>query len=402
MNYNFAASGCAGNMNRNGESAVIKKDRPQVISIKDLKEGMKFDAPVYFENDNLFVEKGIHVRARDIRKLGQMGITTVFTLGNLIRENPSPAKEHTTLHLFYIQAKEIQCLKEYTGFLQESRALFSLLNKRAALEKKRIDDLVNGIFRRTKENPQEMIQIIHGIDNCLDDLAVNALHTAIISIVMGIRKKLLSHDIITLATAGLLHDIGMLRIPEDIRGKKGKLSDKEINAIRTHSSLSHDMIRDLNYSLEIAGIVLAHHERWDGQGYPKRLSKTGIPQEAQIISVAAAYAALINAKPYRNHFLGYDAVKTILHGVSHQFKAETVRLFLKSIGIYPLGSVVVLNNFSIGRVVETHEDSVLRPRVEIFRDKYGEHIIPPHVIDLVEQSDLYIMKAIDPRGLVGP
>jgi HD-GYP domain-containing protein (c-di-GMP phosphodiesterase class II) len=277
--------------------------------------------------------------------------------------------------------------------------LFRLLSKKETVPKKSLDDTINTIYRWTKSYPKEMIQVIHGIGNPEADPAAAALHTSIVSIVMGSQKKILGHELLALATAAFFHDIGMLFIPREIREKKGKLDAREMEVMKTHSAMAYTMLREMGYPIGIANAVLDHHERWDGRGYPRRVPGPRIHEQAQIISVADAYTALINKKPYRNHYLGYDAVKQILHGVGNQFSPETVKLLLRSIGVHPLGTVVLLNNYSLGRVIGTREESTLRPKVEIIRDKYGEKITPPHEVDLVVRKDLYIVKAVDPAML---
>jgi HD-GYP domain-containing protein (c-di-GMP phosphodiesterase class II) len=386
-------------MNNTNQINATNKESLLEISLSDLKEGMRFSAPVLFEGENLLVDAGIPVRARDLEKLVRLGIKTVSTEGRLLPPEREAAKSHNTLHLFYIKDAEARCLKLYTELLNQSRILFSLLKKKEPLDKKNLDDTINAIYRCARDNPKEMIQIIHGVDNSASDPATSALHCTIVAVVMGARKKTLGHELLALATTAFLHDVGMLFIPRDIREKKGRLEPRELSVIRTHSALSYTMLREFGYPVDVANAVLDHHERWDGKGYPRKVPGPKIHEQALIVAVADAYTALINNKPYRGHYLGYDAVKKILHAVGQQFNAETVKLLLQGIGIYPLGTVVLLSNYSVARVIETGEDSALRPKVEIIRDKYGEKIAPPHDIDLAVRKDLYIVKAVDPNAL---
>jgi HD-GYP domain-containing protein (c-di-GMP phosphodiesterase class II) len=386
-------------MNAANQVQAVKKEPLLEISLSDLKEGMKFSAPVLFEGENLLVEAGIPIRARDLEKLVRLGIKTVATEGWLLPPERESARNHTTLHLFYIKDEEARCLKLYTDLLNQARILFSLLKKKEPIDKKNLDDTISDIYRAAKEHPKEMIQIVHGVDNSTSDPATSALHCAIVAVVMACQRKSLSHETLALTASAFLRDIGMLFIPRDIREKKGGLEPRELAVIRTHSALSYTMLRELGYPIDIANAVLDHHERWDGKGYPRKVPGARIHEQALVVAVADAYTALINRKPYREHFLGYDAVKKILHGVGQQYSAETVKLLLQGIGIYPLGTVVLLSNYSVARVIETGEDSALRPKVEIIRDKYGEKITPPNDIDLAVRKDLYIVKAIDPVTL---
>ena len=378
---------------------AINKESIFEMSLSDLKEGMRFSAPVVFEGDKLLVDAGIPIRSRDLERLLRLGISTVSTEGRLLPEEQETAQNRTTLHLFYIKDEEARCLKIYADLLSQSKILFSLLKKKEPLDKRNLDDTINEIYRCAKDNPREMIQIIHGVDNSASDPATSALHCAIVAVVMGLRKKTLGHELLALATTAFLHDIGMLFIPREIREKNGALEPRELAVVKTHPALSYTLLRELGYPVGIANAVLDHHERWDGKGYPRKVPGPKIHEQALVTAVADAYIALINNKPYRAHYLGYDAVKKILHGTGQQFNPDVVRLLLGGIGIYPLGTVVLLSNYSVARIMETGEESALRPKVEIIRDKYGEEIAPPHEIDLAVRKDLYIMKAVDPNEL---
>jgi HD-GYP domain-containing protein (c-di-GMP phosphodiesterase class II) len=378
---------------------AANKDSILEISLSDLKEGMRFSAPVVFEGGSLLADSGIPIRARDLEKLRKLGIAVVSTEGRLLPEDRPPAGNRTTLHVFYIKDEEARCLKVYTDLLSQSRILFSLLRKKEPIDKRNLDDTINAVYRAAREKPKEMIQIIHGVDNSASDPATSALHCALLAVAMGMKKKSLGHELLALAATAFLHDVGMLFIPREIREKQGRLEPQELAVVKTHPALSYTILRELGYPVDVANAVLDHHERWNGRGYPRKVPGPRIHERALVTAVADAYTALINDKPYRDHYLGYDAVRKILHGTGLQFHPDVVKLLLAAIGIYPLGTVVLLSNYALARVIETGEDSALRPKVEVIRDKYGEPVAPPHEIDLAARKDLYIVKAVDTNDL---
>ncbi|HEQ72167.1 MAG TPA: HD domain-containing protein [Spirochaetia bacterium] len=388
-------------MTKTRTNTIMEKGAILRIDLTSLEEGMRFDAPVFFEGANLFLAPGLPVRIRDIRKLKALGVTTVYTCGNLVHEKPPQERltRHTLLSLLSLQQRETLCLKEYVALLERSRRLFLLFDRKGPVEKKEVDNIVHRIYHLTKDYPKEMVKLIHGIDASTREAAGNALHTTIISVVMGLQKRMLSHEVLSLAAAAFLHDVGMLEIPPLVRDKKEKLSDRERDLIETHPARSAALIRQLGFPLRTAQIVLAHHERWDGKGYPRGVTGDHIPELAHMIAVADAYAALINERPYRRHLLGHDALKTVLRGIGGQFNPETVKLLLQSIGVYPLGSLVLLSNQTIGRVVETREETALRPTVEIIVDRHGQRLSPPATINLGEDRELYIVKTVNPQDL---
>jgi HD-GYP domain-containing protein (c-di-GMP phosphodiesterase class II) len=196
----------------------------------------------------------------------------------------------------------------------------------------------------------------------------------------------------------------MVKVPKAILKKKEKLSPEEMNLIRTHPIHSYRLItKDLKYPEEIGVIALQHHERWDGQGYPRKLRGEDINLAARILAVADAYISMINNRPHRNSMIGYSAMKNLLNDNGRHFDPKILKVFLESMGIYPIGSIVQLNNSAIGRVVQTHSEAPLRPAVELIIDEYGNRLGEREGIDLLTKKALFIVKAVDPKTLApGP
>jgi len=223
----------------------------------------------------------------------------------------------------------------------------------------------------------------------------------IISAVIGTTMRLASHRLLQLATGGLLHDIGMLKVEREILEKQGRLSSDEMNRMRAHAVMGYQIIsKDMKYPEEIALVALQHHEHWDGRGYPRSLKGEDITLFARIVGVADAYEAMVSERPYRNSIIGYNAMKTVLSDNGKHFDPQVLKAFLESMGIFPIGSVVQLNNSSIGRVSENHTDAPLRPKIELLIDEFGNQIEGSEIVDLLNKKSLFIVKAIDPK-LIG-
>lgn len=119
--------------------------------------------------------------------------------------------------------------------------------------------------------------------------------------------------------------------------------------------------------------------------------------------MADAFEAMVSVKPYRNSMIGYAAMKTLLSDNSRRFDPEILKAFIKSMGIYPLGSTVLLNNAAIARVVETHPDAPLRPKLRLLVDEFGNRAEGERgeVVDLLLEKTLFIARALDPKELAG-
>lgn len=149
---------------------------------------------------------------------------------------------------------------------------------------------------------------------------------------MAIRLRLDSTLIQKLKVAGLMHDIGKIGIPDAILDKPGKLDDNEFILIQKHAESGYKILSAANEFSEIANYILAHHERWDGKGYPKGLKETEIPIYARIISIADAYDAMTSDRAYRKG-LSVDAAMSELQKHSgRQFDPYLVKIFTEMLG----------------------------------------------------------------------
>lgn len=136
-------------------------------------------------------------------------------------------------------------------------------------------------------------------------------------------------EIDNIRQASILHDLGKVGISDKILHKKGKLTNKEFSAIKRHPQIAADILRPVQFLHDIIPLILYHHERWDGKGYPSGLIGPEIPIGARIISVADVYQALTSKRPYRKAFSETETIKMIKQGYGTQFDPEVVDTFLK-------------------------------------------------------------------------
>jgi HD-GYP domain-containing protein (c-di-GMP phosphodiesterase class II) len=128
--------------------------------------------------------------------------------------------------------------------------------------------------------------------------------------------------------AAVLHDLGKVGISDKILHKKSKLTEKEFAQIKKHPQIAADIIRPIQFMHDIVPLVLYHHERWDGKGYPAGLKGEDIPIGARIIAIADVYQALTSNRPYRKAFPKRKALQIIKEGAGTQFDPRIVATFL--------------------------------------------------------------------------
>lgn len=134
-----------------------------------------------------------------------------------------------------------------------------------------------------------------------------------------------------LKVVGLLHDIGKIAIDDSILNKPGKLTVQERNEINRHPDIGYRILCSTSEMLELAECILAHHERWDGTGYPRGLKGETIPTKARILGLADAYDAMTSERPYRKPFNDDEAITEIRKNAGKQFDPELARLFIEKV-----------------------------------------------------------------------
>ncbi|MGL5635119.1 MAG: HD-GYP domain-containing protein [Sarcina sp.] len=221
----------------------------------------------------------------------------------------------------------------------------------------------------------------------------HCVNVATFSVVIGIGLSLPKQKLIELCIGGLLHDIGKVFIGDSIIQKPGKLTDEEFKIIQTHPQLGYDYIK--NMSLLTTGskmVVLQHHEKVDGTGYPNSLVNKDINFLAKIVAIADVYDALTSNRPYKDAMPPNDAFEFILSKADTMFDFQLTKVFSRIIIPYPEGSLVRLSNGDLAIVKKTHPLYPLRPLIKIIESSDETKINTS--IDLSQALSL-VLKSIE-------
>lgn len=294
--------------------------------------------------------------------------------------------------------KSIGLVKEVIDSINQQKAL----NIRKA--KRLMQNAVNAIMR--DDSTLLGLANIKNYDEYTFNHSVNvAIYAIALGQRIGIPKKHLSH----LGMAGLFHDLGKTRIPKEILNKTGKLSPEEWSTMRSHPLVGTELIMRMKEWGELSTRMIEgafeHHLRYDLTGYPKLTRKRRITLFGRIITIADFYDALVRPRVYnRFPYVSEKILGIMLERSGKDFDPAVVKVFINMIGIFPLGTLILLNTNEMGLVTQIQEDSELidRPKVCLLYYSDGEYR-KGKVVDLKEMDEATrdfkrtIVKTLDPN-----
>ena len=231
-------------------------------------------------------------------------------------------------------------------------------------------------------------------------LVTNLINVGILATKVGIGLGYFGTELRRLALAGLLHDIGIFAVPQELLTKTGRLSAEERRLIEQHPRMGADVITRLGTDHAwLADVVLQAHERGRGQGYPHRLKGREINELAQIIGLVDIFDALVSPRPYRRRLLPHEAVRELLTTERTAFPREIMKALVEQLSVYPLGTRVRLSSGEEGVVVRITARYPSRPVLRVMDAENASTSEPPRLIDLSLLPHVSVVDTVEPPAL---
>ena len=258
-----------------------------------------------------------------------------------------------------------------------------------ALDAKKAKETVSGCVDSILRNPDALMWL-GKINNVDGGTAEHCLNVCILVIAFGRYLGLEEVELEQLGLCGLLHDIGKMKIPPRILSKKEELTEKETKILRSHTLHGRNILMS-NPGLfhGVTDVAHTHHEHLDGSGYPRGLKAVGVSQHARIVAIADQYNDMTSVHPGKKPCSTLEAIRYLYANRGSVFDDSLVLQFVQCVGLYPPGSLALLNNGEVGIVISTNYKNRRLPKVLVLLDKQKEPI-KPKVINLgnaKEQGD---------------
>lgn len=344
------------------------------------------------KDGSILLEAGTRLTDYYISRLKELGVKTVF-----VEDRERPERFERPKPERQIPEQEIRkhVYRTLTQLI-DSDIIKTRLSA-PALED-RFRRIYSNIFHEiaSHEPILQHLTALYQTDRYLFEHSVNV---TVYSGIIGVAKNYDASQLLDLSIGAILFDIGMTTLPKHLIKNKSRLTDADRKLLENHTKIGYDMLISLpGVSMRSAKCALQHHERYNGTGYPYRLSHREIDEYAQIVAISDTFDALISPRHHRKAHSPTEATEFLFGSGNTHFDLELIQLFLKHITVYPVSSTVVLSSGQVGVVASVDSNFIHRPVVKIVQEADGRKVLAPYEIDLKKNTDLVITGVFSSRS----
>lgn len=398
------------------------------IKVSDLKVGTRFTKPVYLDGENIFLNANVPVSESDLQRLKKFGFSEVLSLGDIIDDiqtiEPNQSNNNKTKINEYTFSSE-SIARDPHATIVSSNALLKSIYTQIQRNQPSFNAIYHSAFEVVQSNykkiesnkPIEIQSIREVAEELINFVKINpsfsfyllqmnpegyylfnhVIYATFYTIMMGFALDYSRPKMIDLVIGSLLADVGMAKVPGAISEKPKEFTEEDWRVIKKHPLLGYQILAKINKLKNTHAIIaLEHHEYFDGTGYPQKLSKGNIDEIARVHTIADNFAAMIMGRPHRAKSLPYQVMRNIISTNMHKYDVSLLKVFLNKMSMYPIGSYAELSDNTSGIILDANNNKPLRPSIIILLDAKKLRLREPRFINLTEEPNLSIIKAIEP------
>ena len=312
---------------------------------------------------------------------------------------PTIASAPRDMSIYAADSVQEEHKKTVRAFRQARTLTKSLLDEvrlGGALNSEQARSTVNDCVKSVLRHPDALLWMskMREEDNYTSD---HCLNVCVLAVAFGRSLGMAEEELQKIGLCGLLHDVGKIRVPQNVINKPGALTEKEVDIMRAHAVHGRNLLLSApNLYHGTIDVAYSHHERIDGKGYPRQLKGEAISRYAKIISIVDAYDAITAQRCYSSAKTSTQALKIIYAERGKQFDKYLALSFIKMIGLYPPGSIVELYNGMVGLVIESNQQLRHLPKIVLILDNTKKAIKKEKLVDL----SLISTAELDKRHLI--
>ena len=312
--------------------------------------------------------------------VADVGVEEASVIQAVSRESASEVQ--VTLEAELVRARNIQAKakKAVISMFQEARMGNALKVGEAA-------SLVEEISGSVMRNPSALLSLAR-LKNKDDYTYLHSVAVCALMVALGRQSGMAGEELHSVGMAGLLHDLGKVGIPEEVLNKPGRLTDEEFDIIKQHPAKGWEILK-ASYDVNDMALDVCrhHHERVDGKGYPDKLSGEALSVYARMGAVCDVYDAITSERCYKEPWEPATALRKMAEWQDGQFDEAIFQAFVKTVGIYPTGTLVKLQSGRLGVVTDQTDAGLLKPQIKVFFSGTSRGPIPQKIINLARSQD---------------
>ena len=370
----------------------------KTISVENLPESVFIDRPVFLDEGYILLSPDVPMNKELKERLGKWAFTEVYSDGSPT-SSPPLEDEHTArygnLEEDIHEVEQIEdTRKVYTKAVKDLDDIFSRFLSRSELRITELSEIIKELISTLRSHKRFILSLPFTEEIGDDYLASTCIKTALLSLAIGDFLKLPPHKLIEVGMAGLLHKVGMLRIPKQIWLSDKQLTSQEKKTIFAHPVIGFKLLRTYSFPVPVSLAVLEHAEKIDGSGYPRKLTGDKISLYGKIVAVASAYNGAVSKRPWKSELDGHSGIMDLLKEIGRHYDERILRALVYTLSIYPLGTYVELSNSAKGVVVRNDSDNPKYPTIRLLSDENGNPYSETPLLQTREGDEVTIVKAL--------
>jgi HD-GYP domain-containing protein (c-di-GMP phosphodiesterase class II) len=366
----------------------------RIIPVNCIKHETTLAKTIYNSKGNILLRQGTVLTESLLEKVKSSGVTTVYIndgysdveIEDVIKPELRIAAVKSIKETFktieYDLAKRLDGNQDLNKRLQ-AKVMDKYVNSLKNVADSIIDDIMN--------SHNLMVNVID-IKHLGDYAYEHSLNVAVLSLITGIELRMKKHDLFTLFTGAILHDLGKVFIAKEILESGDEMSEDEFIRYKEHTILGYNYVKEnKGFSATSKIVILQHHEHYDGSGFPNGTRGDAIHKNARIVSICNTYDKMVSDSPGSPSVPANEAIEYIMGNAGNQFDFDIANVFVRKINPYPIGTLVNLSSGKIAVVMDTNLDFPLRPVVQLLELIDGL-VHKKDTIDLLVSTDVTITK----------
>lgn len=333
------------------------------VKITELTDKMFVSKDIYAE-ELLIVPANTRTTPRMAAKLEMYGIRSIEVYEEKEGEEEKPVSMDSYLGTVKNSAEFQRFNKHYDNVVENLEIQFNdIVNRSSDINVDRMLGQVDYLLDQSDNNYHmfDMLQCMRDYD---DSTFMHCMNVAVISNMIARWLKFTEDEIATVTLCGLLHDIGKLKIPDEILNKPGKLTPEEYEVIKKHTLFGYELLKDKHVEQAIKIAALEHHEKCDGTGYPHGKKSDEIYQFSKIVAIADVYDAMTAKRVYRDALCPFEVIASFEKDGIYKYETKYILKFLEEIANTYINNRVILNDGTEGEIILINRRDLSRPLIK--------------------------------------